>query len=383
MSQRVLVTGGAGFIGSFVCERLLARGCAVRVLDNLDPQVHQGARPVLPPGIEFLQADIRDGAACARALEGVDVVVHAASAVGIGQSLYRIRHFIDVNTTGTATLLDTLVARRQSVKLVALTSMTGYGEGVYERPSDGRLLRIDPRTADAVERFGWEPVCPVTHEVLVPRPTPEASELMCRNVYALSKRHQEELALALGATYGFPVACLRLFNVFGPRQSLSNPYTGVIAIFLSRLLAGEPPLVYEDGRQTRDFVSVHDVVDAVMAAIDSPEVHGQVVNIGSGVGRRIADVATALARLVGREDLAPQVSHRFRSGDIRHCTADISRARQLLQFQPRVAWEDGLAEVVQWARSAPSVDRVLEAERELAARGLVGVPDTAPHGADR
>jgi dTDP-L-rhamnose 4-epimerase len=370
MPGRVLVTGGAGFIGSFACERLLARGFSVRVLDNLDPQVHQ-APPSIAPGVELLQGDVRDPDTCTRALDGADVIVHGAAAVGVAQSLYQVRHYIDVNTTGTATLLEALAARQRPAKLVMLTSMTGYGEGLYRRPSDGRLLRVASRTDADIDRSGWEPVCPETGEALAPHPTPEDAALLCRNIYALSKRHQEELALSLGATYGFQTVCLRLFNVFGPRQSLSNPYTGVIAIFLSRLLAGARPLVYEDGRQTRDFVSVHDVVDAIVAAIDAPAANGQVVNIGSGVGRRIADVATDLARLVGREDLAPEITSRFRSGDIRHCTADIARARALLRFTPSVAWEQGLTEVVNWARTAPSVDRVRHAEAELESRGLV------------
>ena len=370
MSRVVLVTGGAGFVGSFVCERLIAKGFSVRVLDNLDPQVHQGP-PAIAPGVEFLRGDVRDADTCARALDGVDVVVHAAAAVGIGQSLYRVRHFIDVNTTGTATLLEALAVRQRPVKLVMLTSMTGYGEGVYRRPSDRRLLRVDARRDEDIDRFGWEPVCPETREVLEPCPTPESAALLCRNVYALSKRHQEELALSLAATYGFEAVCLRLFNVFGPRQSLSNPYTGVIAIFLSRLLAGQRPLVYEDGAQTRDFVSVHDVVGAILTAIDSPAANGQVVNIGSGIGRGIASVAATLARVIGRDDLLPEITFRFRSGDIRHCTADISRARDLLGFEPTVSWEAGLREVADWARTAPSTDRAWHADGELQARGLV------------
>ena len=381
MPGRVLVTGGAGFIGSFLCERLLALNVAVRVLDNLDPQVHPAhARPSLPPGVEFLQADVRDLASCERALEGVDAVVHTAAAVGVAQSLYRVRHYIDVNTTGTATLLEALIARRPVPKLVVLTSMTAYGEGTYRRPSDGSVLRANLRTEHDVNHVGWEPVCPRTHEPLVPCPTPETADLLCRNIYALSKRHQEDLALALGSTYGFPVVCLRLFNVFGPRQSLSNPYTGVIAIFLSRLFAGQRPLVYEDGLQTRDFVSVHDVADAVLAALASPDADGAVLNIGSGIGRPIHEVALALSRLVDREDLPPLISHRYRLGDVRHCTADISRARALLDFEPKVGWEEGLAEVVEWARSSTSLDGVAQAERELERRGLVTGPRSAPQG---
>jgi len=368
-----LVTGGAGFIGSFVCEGLLAAGHDVRVLDNLDPQVHpNGAKPDLPQAVEFMLGDVRDGDACTRALEGVDAIVHAAGAVGVGQSMYKVRHYIDVNVTGTATLLEALIARQSSAKLIVLTSMTGYGEGLYRRPSDGRVLRVELRSEEDIERHGWEPVCPETHESLVPHPTPETSELLCRNVYAYSKRYQEELSLALGSAYGFPVVCLRLFNVFGPRQSLSNPYTGVMAIFLSRLLAGERPVIYEDGQQTRDFVSVHDVTAAVIAALGSSSADGQVINIGSGVGRSIREIATTLAGLVGKGDLTPLITERYRRGDVRHCIADVSRARLALAFTPKIAWEDGLAEVVEWARTSPSVDRMAEAQAELESRQLLG-----------
>jgi dTDP-L-rhamnose 4-epimerase len=264
---------------------------------------------------------------------------------------------------------------------VVLTSMTGYGEGLYQVPSDGRRVRVDLRTDEGIERHGWDPVWPETGERLVPCPTPESADLQCRNVYALSKRYQEELALALGSTYGFPVVCLRLFNVYGPRQSLSNPYTGVIAIFLSRLLAGERPLVYEDGLQSRDFVSVHDAASAIVTAMSSTAADGQVLNIGSGIGRPISEVATTLAALLGRPDLPPIVSDRYRRGDIRHCIADITRAGHVLGYRAGVAWEDGLAEVVDWARSSPSADRIAQAQDELEARGLVGARRTAPESA--
>src|SRR5581483_2193131 len=196
-------------------------------------------------------------------------------------------------------------------------------------------------------------------------------ELRARNVYALTKRYQEELALSLGAVYGFPVVCLRLFNVYGPRQSLSNPYTGVLANFASRLLAGEAPVVYEDGGQTRDFVSVHDVVDAVATVLSTSAADGQAINIGSGVARRIGDIGRTLATLVGREDLAPRITGQFRTGDIRHCTADVRRARELIAFRPKVAWEDGLAELAAWCRDAATVDRFTQAQDELAVHGLL------------
>jgi len=371
--MRVLVTGGAGFIGSFVVDRLLAAGHTVRVLDNLDPQVHpEGAPAYLAAGAELVRGDVRDRGLLERAVADADAVVHAAAAVGVGQSLYRVEHYVDVNVRGTATLLDCLQHRASHLrKLLVFTSMTGYGEGVYRRPSDGRLLRVETRTEADIARHGWEPVCPETGEPLEPAPTPEDSALLARNVYALTKRWQEELALSLAGVYGFPVVCLRLFNVYGPRQSLSNPYTGVLAIFLARLLAGEQPVVYEDGGQSRDFISVHDVADTALRVLETDAADGQVMNLGSGEPRRIADIGRALATLTGREDLPPRVTGQFRRGDIRHCTADVSRARRRLGFVPRVPWEDGLRELLAWCRGAASADHFVRAQHELESRGLL------------
>ena len=371
--MRILVTGGAGFIGSFVVDRLLAAGHTVRVLDNLDPQVHpEGAPAYLAADAELVRGDVRDRGLLERAVADADAVVHAAAAVGVGQSLYRVEHYVDVNVRGTATLLDCLQHRASHLrKFLVFTSMTGYGEGVYRRPSDGRLLRVETRTEADIARHGWEPVCPETGEPLEPAPTPEDAALLARNVYALTKRWQEELALSLAGVYGFPVVCLRLFNVYGPRQSLSNPYTGVLAIFLARLLAGEQPVVYEDGGQSRDFISVHDVADTALRVLETDAADGQVMNLGSGEPRRIADIGRALATLTGREDLPPRVTGQFRRGDIRHCTADVSRARRRLGFVPRVAWDDGLRELLEWCRSAASADHFVRAQRELESRGLL------------
>src|SRR5262245_38137548 len=369
----VLVTGGAGFIGSFVVDRLLAAGHTVRVLDRLDPQVHPDGPPgYLAPGAELLVGDVRDRAMLGRALDGVEAVVHAAAAVGVAQSLYRVEHYVDTNVRGTAALLEALQNRAKSLrKLLVFTSMTGYGEGVYRRPSDGRLLRVAIRSEDDIARHGWEPVCPETGEVLEPAPTPEDSALLARNVYALTKRWQEELALAQGKVHGFPVVCLRLFNVYGPRQSLSNPYTGVLAIFLSRLLAGERPVVYEDGGQSRDFISVHDVADTAQQVLTSSGADGRVLNLGSGEPHRIADIGRALAALTGRDDLQPRVTGQFRRGDVRHCTADITRARTAIGFAPRVSWEDGLRELLAWCRDAASADHFVQAQGELERHGLL------------
>lgn len=372
--MHVLVTGGAGFIGSYVVDRLVADGHGVTVLDSLTRQVHPGGTPpaYLNRAADFMTADVRDRAALSRAVARADAVVHCASAVGVAQSQYEIGHYTDVNVHGTGLLLEQLVERRLSLKrLVMLTSMTQYGEGMYRRPSSGALLRVSVRTEHDIERYGWEPVAPDDGEVLEPAPTPEDAALQASNVYALTKRYQEELARSVGAFYQFPVVCLRLFNVYGPRQSLSNPYTGVLAIFLSRLLVGEAPLVYEDGRQTRDFVSVHDVVEAVTLALASDKAIGQIVNIGSGEPMRIADCAERLASLLGRADIVPQITGKFRRGDIRHCVADLTRARSLLGYCVRVSWDQGLTELIQWATNAPTEDMTGKAQRELYERGIL------------
>ncbi len=380
MAVRVLITGGAGFIGSFLADHFLSKGDAVRVLDRLDPQVHPAGAPAyLARDVDLRVDDVRDGAAVRAALDGVDVVVHCAAAVGVAQSLYRVQHYVDANVGGTGALLEAIAERRDRIaRLVVLTSMTGYGEGCYRRPSDGTLLRVPARRREDIDRFGWDVVDPDTHEVLEPAPTPEDAALLARNVYALTKRYQEELALALGEVYDFPVSCLRLFNVYGPRQSLANPYTGVLAIFLSRLLQGSAPVVYEDGRQTRDFVSVHDVVRAVDAAITNPAAAGQVFNVGTGIGRPIVEIGRQLAQLVGREELAPAASGQFRTGDIRHCTADASRIRRVLGFTPAVDWEQSLIELLEWSRNAPATDGFAQAEGELRKFGLVSAAGGRP-----
>ena len=369
----ILVTGGAGFIGSYIVDRLVAERHGVTVLDNLARQVHPHGTPsYLNPAVDLITGDIRDRITLQRALADVGAVVHCAAAVGVGQSQYEVARYTDVNVHGTGLLLELLLERRSTLKrLIVLTSNTQYGEGLYRRPSTGALLRVGVRTEQDVECHGWEPVAPGDGEVLESVPTPEDVALQASNVYALTKRYQEELTRSLGAFYQFPVVCLRLFNVYGPRQSLSNPYTGVLAIFLSRLLAGEAPVVYEDGRQTRDFVSVHDVVDAVMLALVSDDAIGQIVNIASGEPQRIADCAVKLAELLERPDIVPQITGKFRRGDIRHCTADLMRAHTLLGYRPRISWTQGLTELIDWAKQAPSVDLTGKAERELQERGIL------------
>lgn len=365
----VLITGGAGFIGSHLADRLLAAGRRVRVLDGLSPQVHeQGGRPpYLDPEVELAHGDIRDPDAVAGALEGVDVVFHLAAKVGVGQSMYQVGEYVGVNDLGTANLLQALIDR-PARRLVVASSMSVYGEGLYRRP-DGAAVVAPERSLGQLRDGRWE-VRDEDGIDLVPTATPESKPPALASVYALSKYVQERLCLLVGAAYGIETTALRFFNVFGSRQALSNPYTGVLAIFAARLLNGKRPMVFEDGLQQRDFVSVHDVARACVLASEAQGVGGEVFNVGSGRSYAIRDVAAILAEALNAAHIAPDVTNRCRVGDIRHCYADISKARRLLGFEPQILLEGGVVELADWLGSQVAIDRVDQASEELKARGL-------------
>ncbi len=366
-----LVTGGAGFIGSFIVDELIRRGHTVRIYDNFDPQVHPGGKTPkhLNPDAECIQGDVRDYDSLKKALDGIEVVFHKAAAVGVGQSQYHIKQYVDVNVGGTANLLDILANEKTKVsKLIVAASMSSYGEGQYECEDCG-IVRPEMRSEDQMAEQDWELYCPVCYEPVHPMPTEEDKRLECHSIYAITKKNQEEMVLNIGGTYGIPAVALRYFNVYGPRQSLSNPYTGVAAIFLSRIKHDHPPVVYEDGLQTRDFVSVHDIVRANMLVMEDEELSG-FYNIGTGQGRSIREIAELLLKLNGKNDLEPEITGKFRKGDIRHCVADISKARETFGFQPQVKFEEGMKELLEWSATAESDDKFEEARQELLKRGL-------------
>ncbi|MEW6443410.1 MAG: SDR family NAD(P)-dependent oxidoreductase [bacterium] len=371
--MRILVTGGAGFIGSHLVDALVERGHEVVIYDSLDPQVHGNGKPpaYLNRNARFLQGDVRDHAGLKAALEGAEIVFHEASAVGVGQSQYEIARYVGVNTLGTANLLDLLANGKTRVrKLIVAASMSTYGEGLYGCRECGPV-RPPLRSAPERTRAGsWEPACPGCGRTVAPLPTPEAAALYPNSIYSLSKRDQEEMCLLIGGTYGIPVVSLRYFNVYGPRQSLSNPYTGVAAIFLSRIKNDRPPVLYEDGLQTRDFVSVHDVVKANLLAMERDEANGQILNVGTGRPVTIRAVAETLARVLGKA-IGPEITFRFRKGDVRHCFADPARISTVLGFQPEVSFQDGVRDLVHWSRAVAAEDRFEQAREELEARGLV------------
>ncbi len=370
--MRVLVTGGAGFIGSHLVDALLNAGHEVRVLDNLCPQVHGDASEppsYLSPHAEFLRGDVRNPDAVAKALDGVEAVFHEAAAVGVGQSMYEIDHYVSVNSYGAGVLLQAVAERRDRIrKILVASSMSIYGEGAYVS-HDGGLVEPLPRPAAQLEVHDWE-----LHEgdgaVLSPVPTPETKRLMPTSVYAVTKRDHEELFLVAGAAYDIPAVALRYFNTYGPRQALSNPYTGALAIFSSQMMHGHRPLVFEDGRQSRDFVHVSDVVRANLLALDSDAAAGKVYNVATGRAVTVLDIVKILAKQLGR-DLPPDIVNRYRAGDIRHCFADISQIEMDLGYRPQVTLEDGIHETMTWVQTQTSEDRIRSALEELERRTLM------------
>lgn len=366
--KKVLITGGAGFIGAHLASALLAERYEVRVLDSLLDQVHgpAGVPLRLPAQVEFLQGDVRDPDRVGEALRGVDRVVHLAAEVGVGQSMYAIDRYVSVNDLGTAVLFQKLIDQPVE-RVVVASSMSIYGEGLY-RDADGILVEQAMRSEGSAGQ--WNPL-DAKGRALTPVPTPESKNPSLASVYALSKYVQERLTLTVCGAYGMEGVALRLFNVYGPGQALSNPYTGVLAIFASRLLNRRRPLVFEDGQQRRDFVHVADVARAFVLALERPEAPGNVYNIGSGEHRTIAEVAQVLAEAMGETSLAPEITGKARAGDIRHCFADISKAQSELGFRPAWDFADGLAELAQWVAQQEAIDRGDEARRELEVRGLV------------
>jgi dTDP-L-rhamnose 4-epimerase len=370
MSSQVLITGGAGFVGSHLADALLAQGHRVRVFDSLSAQVHPGGPPAyLNKEVELVCGDMRDLDAVGRAVGGVDVVFHLASAVGVGQSMYEIAHYVGANMQGTANLLQAILDSKADLgKLVVASSMSIYGEGKYLCHECGDVAP-PPRRLSQLKRKEWETLCPLCGHQLAPVATDESKPLQCTSIYALSKKDQEEMTLLFGRTYGLPVVALRYFNIYGTRQALSNPYTGVAAIFASRLLNHRSPMLFEDGRQKRDFVSVHDVVQANLLAMQRSEADGMALNIGSGHPVSIAEVATELSDCLG-EKIPFEVTGKYRAGDIRHCFADITNARKILGYKPRYRFKDGIVELVGWLRSQTAVDKAADMVRELSAYGL-------------
>jgi dTDP-L-rhamnose 4-epimerase len=369
--RHVLITGGAGFLGAHLTNELIDHGYRVRILDSLIPQVHGPGRKrpgYLHPNAELIVGDVRDAAKVKRALAGVDVVYHFAARVGVGQSMYEIDEYTSVNSGGTAMVLEHVIQQRIQRVIVA-SSMSIYGEGLY-RTADGRLETPVDRTRSQLKAGDWE-VRSAAGERLSPVPTPETKTPSLNSIYAISKWDQEQMCLVIGRAYAIPTVALRFFNIYGPHQALSNPYTGVLAIFASRLLNDSAPLVNEDGMQQRDFVSVYDIARACRLALESPIQGQESLNIGSGKIYTILELARRVARSLNKHNIDPDVTQKYRAGDIRHCFADIEKARKMLGYNPQVSLESGLADLARWLKDQTADDHVAEARAELAERGLM------------
>lgn len=370
MGKKVLITGGAGFIGSHLADELINKGYQVRALDNLSEQVHgnQQQRPdYLHPEVELQIGDVRDKDAVTKALEGVDAVFHLAAMVGVGQSMYQIKDYTDVNNVGTAVLLEALIARPVE-KLVVASSMSIYGEGLYQDTEGLKYPECDRKLSD-LKKTQWE-MHNNKGEMLRPIPTPEEKKPNLSSIYALSKYDQERLCLITGKAYNIPTTAMRFFNVYGTRQALSNPYTGVLAIFASRLLNNNPPMIFEDGKQKRDFIHVKDVALACRLAMEAEAANGEVFNVGSGNNYSIETIAESLAKVMGKEEIPVEITGKYRVGDIRHCFADTSKIKSLLGFEPGVDFEEGLLELAEWLKTQIATDNVSKASQELSSRGL-------------
>jgi len=370
MKYKILVTGGAGFIGSFLVDKLVDEGHAVVILDNLEPQVHQGNVPrYLNKSAKFIQGSVLDYDLFKDTVADVDIVFHEAAIVGVGQSMYQVRRYVSTNILGTAYLLEILANEKHNVKkVVVAASMSSYGEGAYTCESCG-VVSPPLRTEEQLKTRKWELVCNCG-KPLAPIPTSEAKPLHSNSIYGITKANQEQMTLTLCKAYGIPAVSLRYFNVYGPRQSLSNPYTGVAAIFMSRIKNKSPPTVFEDGLQSRDFVSVHDIVQANLLAMKSSAADYEVLNVASGTQTTIKNVADVLIKLY-KKDMKAEITNKYRKGDVRHCFADISKIKKLLKYSPKVSFEQGMQELITWSEAQRSEDKVDQATQELKDKGLM------------
>lgn len=369
--NNILVTGGAGFIGSFLVDKLITKGYQVRIMDNLEDQVHRGKKPnYLNKKAEFIKGDVRDYSDFKKAIFGIDAIFHLAAAVGVGQSNYQIGKYMDANVGGIANLFDILVNSKNIVKkVITISSMTGYGEGNYICKKCG-VVRPGLRNEKQLLKKDWNLYCPNCKNTVEPIPTDEKALDFPNSIYGLSKKVQQDLSILLGNIYKIPVVVLRGFNIYGPRQSLSNPYTGVTAIFISRLKNNKETVIFEDGLQTRDFISVHDVVDAFILSLEKDEANYQMFNIGSGRYATILEVAQILSKLLRKSNLI-QINQEFRKNDIRHCFADISKAKKELGWKPKVSLEKGFKELIKWSKTEVAEDKFFKAQKELKDKGLI------------
>jgi dTDP-L-rhamnose 4-epimerase len=368
MQKRALVTGGAGLIGSHVADLLVREDWTVRVLDNLEPQTHRRGKPAwVNPKAEFMQGDLRDRATITTALEKIDLVFHQAA---YGGYMPEISKYVHVNSLGTAQMLEVIREKKLPIeKIIVASSQSVYSEGAGMCPKHG-LVFPTVRPVDQMEKGDWQVHCPICGVVTKSAPTPENAPVGGETVYGLTKVDQEKLVLLWGRQVGVPTVALRYSCTYGPRQSIFNPYTGVIAIFCTRLLNNLPPVLYEDGEQTRDFSFVEDIARANLLAAETDKLDGFAVNVGTGEGTPIRKIARILSVLL-KFDIEPEARGEFRPGEMRHLTSDTKKIRAA-GYKPLVGLEEGIQRYIDWIRSQSDIrDYFSEAEQILKSKGIV------------
>lgn len=375
--KSILITGGAGFIGTHLAKLAQRSGNSVRILDNLSPQIHgMNAAYSTTPGIDFIKGDVTSRSDLEHCLQGIDTVVHLAAETGTGQSMYEIERYYGVNVQGTALLFDILANQSHSVsKFILASSRSVYGEGAYICDTcapDGQRRFPLPRSPEQLAAHQWEPRCPICKSAVRAVATHEEDALAPASIYAATKLAQEEIVRVGSSSLGLSYAILRFQNVYGEGQSLQNPYTGILSIFSTRIRLGLPLPIFEDGLETRDFVHVEDIAQAIMRCADIETVTNGLVNVGSGKPTSIMEVASILCRVMNSSQ-EPYVSAQYRVGDIRHNFADISRLKDMTGFSPEISLEEGLGRFCDWVGTQPVPQDLLDkANAELKARNLMG-----------
>ena len=374
--KKILITGGAGFIGSYLCEKLYDLGYEIILLDNLSQQIHpnyEGSflQKKVAGKAQLIKGDVANKDDWRKALEGVEAVVHLAAETGTGQSMYEIERYYKVNVLGTSLLLDILVNETHSVKKIVIASSRAiYGEGKY-KDADGMIHFPLERREEEMSKKIFEPINTSTGELLQMVSTDEDAMLHPSSIYGLTKLAQEQMIMLMGKQLKIPSVALRFQNVYGPGQSLSNPYTGLLAVFSNRIRGNKPLDIYEDGRETRDFVYIDDVVESIILSLTKAKADDEVFNIGSGVATPILKVAELMCRFF-KQDVPITISGNYRIGDIRHNCADIAKAQKLLGFQPKISFEEGLAKFVEWVNVQEMVEDKYDASvAEIKAKGLM------------
>ncbi|MHA1987715.1 MAG: GDP-mannose 4,6-dehydratase [Promethearchaeota archaeon] len=376
MTKRILITGGAGFIGSHLADLLIENSDhVITIFDSLDTQVHgkiNDPPEYLNKDLKFIKGSVNDYDKFEEIVKKNDVIFHLAAKVGVGQSMYQINDYIDNNVLGTANLFNILVNSEHSIeKVVIASSNTVYGEGKASCKKCGSIFP-QLRVINQLKNKDWKLQCPKCGNMLTSVYTDENTPCNPSSIYALSKRVQEEMGLMISNTYGINVSILRLFLVYGSRQALSNPYTGVFAIFCTRLLNGKPPIVFEDGLQTRDFVNVKDVCQALILAMKNPVANGEIFNVGTGIPLTIKKVVEGITEKINPK-LKPIYNQQYRVGDIRHCVADISKIKEKLGYEPKISFDQGIEEYIKWIKKQTNKiqDKTEEALAELKEKGLL------------